>query len=784
MTVPKMDATIRNLDSLAGQGAEAEAVAVLAHPQPGDSLGHYRIEQRCGEGGMGSVYRAWDCALERPAAVKLLHSAAGWSSNPAIRREAHALSRLQHPNIATFFEVGEIHGQPYLALEFVDGMSLAERLRAGPLAPIELQRLGTGLLWALAHAHAAGVLHCDIKPANIVLRPDGDAVLLDFGIAKLLQADALPADAARTANGMVNGSPGYMAPEQLTGATLSERSDLYAVALVLLEALTGEPGCSGRDARERAEATLRGEPRQRAAQLDSPLRTLLVRALSNDPSQRPESAAAMQFELQQLWHHTDEERGPQRMLALEPDCADLDPGLRWIATAVIQTIRTAMAGQSNLELASPPAIASARMGSGAGDSLRLGQQLGCRWVLDGGIAGDAGALHIRLNLTDARNGQSVSRFETVCALENIFALQGRLVEWLSAQLLDITTTAPRPAFDGSEAELCARAELAFRKGGKDGMTESEACYRAVLEHNPDSLPALSGLAGVLPLRYIFTTNPVLLVEAERLARAAIRLDSNAFEARTWLVYVLLRQGRHRAGIAQAAAAAKGNPDASMALYFGASCHAALSRWKPALALYQASLRIDRGRCFSWIGAAWCHQRIGRLEEALFCIRTAERLETEDGPLRTAGCGAFLGEMLRQRGELDLAWRETHTALQRVEHSDFFYRDSFRALALLTLGRIALDRADALAAQTAFNQACAALEARPSMLGGGHLMVQALAGSSLSAHEPASLERARSLYQERPAPWSFEWTWGCSNADTELALELGATHYRALANQRP
>ena len=142
-----------------------------------------------------------------------------------MRREAHALSRLQHPNIATFFEVGEIQGKPYLALEFVDGMSLAERLRAGPLAPIELQRLATGLLWALAHAHAAGVLHCDIKPANIVLRPDGDAVLLDFGIAKLLKADALPADAALTANGMVTGSPGYMAPEQLTGAALIERSE-------------------------------------------------------------------------------------------------------------------------------------------------------------------------------------------------------------------------------------------------------------------------------------------------------------------------------------------------------------------------------------------------------------------------------------------------------------------------------------------------------------------------------------------------------------------------------
>ncbi len=765
-----MDATLRKFDALTSRSTDAPASPVRTRLEAGTSLGHYRIDEICGEGGMGSVYRAWDCALERPAAVKLLHSGPGRSVNPAMRREAHALSRLQHPNIATFFEVGEIHEQPYLALEFVAGMSLANRLRVGPLESAELQRLATGLLWALAHAHAAGVLHCDIKPANIVLRDDGEAVLLDFGIAKLLSVDIGVADSELN-EGMVSGSPGYMAPEQWRGEALSERSDLYGVALVLLEALTGQPGCDGRDANERAAAALRGEPRQRAEALDSPLRPLLTRALSNDPLERPASAAAMQFELQQLWRHADEYRGPWRLLALEPECSNLQSDLHWIGTAIVQSVRTALSGQPQLELASSQAIAGARARAGAADSLRLGQTLGCRWVLDGRISGNAESLQVRINLSDARNAQSLSQFDSRCTLAELPSLHGRLQDWLSAELLASPMTAPRRTFDGSEAELCARAEQAFRKGGKDALTESEACYRAVLEDHPDSLLALSGLAGVLPLRYAVTTNPALLVEGESLARAAIRLDANAFDALTWLVYILLRQGRHRAGIAQAARAAAGNPDASMAHYFGACCHAALSRWKPALALYQASLRSDRTRCFSWIGAAWCHQRLGSLEEALFCIRTAERLESEDGPLRTAGCGAFLGEMLRQRGELDLAWRETHAALQRVEHSDFFYRDSFRAYALLTLGRIALARGELPAAHTAFNQACAALEARPSMLGCGHLMVQALAGRSQAAADRASLDLAQALYRERRAPWNFEWTWGSSNAETELALAL-------------
>ena len=724
---------------------------------------------------MGSVYRAWDCALERPAAIKLLHASIGWSERSDLQREAHALSRLQHPNIATFFEAGEVGGQCFLALEFVEGVSLARRLQAGPLEDHELQRLASGLLWALAHAHAAGVLHCDIKPANIVLREDLSPVLLDFGVARLLGTDLQPAHA--TQSGLIRGSPGYMAPEQILGAPLSQRSDLYTVGLVLLEAITGQQACGGRDMVERAQATLRGEPRLRAEQLTTPLRSLLVRALQDDPEQRPVSAAAMQFELQQIWQQPESESSTARLLAAELDCQELEPSLRWIGTAVIQAVRGALAGQALITLASAQAIADAYAGDTAIGNLALGQKLGCRWVVDGQIAGDAIGLKVKLALSDARTGQLVSQIETSCALEAVFGLHAELLSWLSAKLLGASQLAA-PAFGGSEAELCARAELAFRRGGKDGMTETEACYRAVLVDKPMSVAALSGLAGVLALRYPFTTDPALLVDAERCARLAIRVDKNAFEARSWLAYVLFRQGRHRAGIAQATLGRAGTGDTSMAWYFGACCHAALAHWKPALAWYQGALRMDRNRGFSWIGAAWSHHQLGHFDEALFCIRTAESLESADVPLRTAGCGAFLGEMLRQRGALDAAWEATRSALRRVEQSDFFYRDSYRTYALITLGRISLQRDDAEAAATAFKQALAAMEARPSTLGGGHLVVQSLAGLAASASDPDALARAYGLFAQRAAPWSFDWSWGSSDRETQYALSEAA---RALAH---
>src|SRR5262245_38233322 len=156
----------------------------------GRTISHYRVERRLGAGGMGEVFLARDLALGRMAAVKVLPESLTADARARLFREAQACARLQHPAIATFFEAGEADGVAFLAMEFVAGETLRDRLERGPLSLPETLSIGGALLEALGHAHAAGVLHRDIKPENVMVTGDNLGKLLDFGIARLQEKDA------------------------------------------------------------------------------------------------------------------------------------------------------------------------------------------------------------------------------------------------------------------------------------------------------------------------------------------------------------------------------------------------------------------------------------------------------------------------------------------------------------------------------------------------------------------------------------------------------------------
>ena len=219
--------------------ADAEAGGTLS-----GRIGAYDVVSLIGRGGMGEVYLAHDTRLGRKVAVKLLQP--GLSSNPdALRRfeqEARAASSLNHPNIVTIYEIGDIDDRRFLAMEFVEGRSLAslgrgERRREG------VAHMGAQVARALAVAHAAGIVHRDIKPENIMVREDGYVKLLDFGIARLLPVPSLAGPTAwRTAGpapAVIIGTPRYMSPEQARGEPASSASDIFSLGVVLYELATG-----------------------------------------------------------------------------------------------------------------------------------------------------------------------------------------------------------------------------------------------------------------------------------------------------------------------------------------------------------------------------------------------------------------------------------------------------------------------------------------------------------------------------------------------------------------
>jgi hypothetical protein len=206
----------------------------------GAVAGPYRIVREIGRGGMGVVYEAEDTRLRRAVALKALP--AGYAADPVRRerltREARAAAALAHPNIATIFALDELEGSLFLVSELVQGRTLREEVREGPLPGDRLQRTLVELASGLAAAHAAGIVHRDFKPENIIRCDDGRVKILDFGLARS-QGEAAPTELRLTQNGTALGTPGYMPPEQLSGLDVDARADVFAFGVVAWELATG-----------------------------------------------------------------------------------------------------------------------------------------------------------------------------------------------------------------------------------------------------------------------------------------------------------------------------------------------------------------------------------------------------------------------------------------------------------------------------------------------------------------------------------------------------------------
>ncbi len=262
----------------------------------GTILGRYRLLDRIGAGGMGEVWRAHDANLDRDVAVKLL--APGIIGNAdtreRFRREAHALSRLSHPGVATIFDFDVQEGVEFLVMELVTGGTLESVIERGPLPLADVTRVGAAIAEALHDAHQRGILHRDLKPGNIVLTSAGQPKILDFGIAMLMGADH--GSAKLTQTGMIVGSLPYMAPEQLMGDADSAHTDIYSLGVVLFEMTTGRRPFL----KERAEALMfeifgSAAPAARSLRPDTPdeLDRLIAACLAKEPANRPASAAAV-----------------------------------------------------------------------------------------------------------------------------------------------------------------------------------------------------------------------------------------------------------------------------------------------------------------------------------------------------------------------------------------------------------------------------------------------------------------------------------------------------------
>ncbi len=324
-------------------------------------VGSYVLIERLGAGGLGEVWKARDRRLNRVVALKFI-SATRPGSTPAtdLLREARAASGLNHPNIITVFEVGEAEGGTYLAMEFVEGETLRQRLNRPPVPLEEALEVAAQMAGGLAAAHKNGIIHRDLKPENIMLRADGYVKLVDFGLAKVLpwaapDSSDSTSPVERSDTGQLVGTFTYMSPEQARGQQLTPASDVFSAGIVLYEMLTGEHPFRGPTAMDTLNAILSKEPVSagiRSKRVPQELSNSVARALKKEPGQRFPSGAELNEEL----------RGVRKVLELPapataPEAAKPRGWWGWLAAVLLLIVA----------LASGPWIYRALRGGAAGE---------------------------------------------------------------------------------------------------------------------------------------------------------------------------------------------------------------------------------------------------------------------------------------------------------------------------------------------------------------------------------------------------------------------------------
>ena len=278
----------------------------------------YELMEKIGEGGMAVVYKARCTFLDRWVAIKILRDQ--YANNPEFvdrfQREARAAARLAHPNIVSIYDVGEDQGRHFIVMEYVQGENLKDYLsRRGPLTPQTVAEMGQQVAAALAHAHCRGIIHRDIKPHNLLVSPEGQVKVTDFGIARAAAASSL------TETGVVLGSVHYFSPEQAQGGAVDARSDIYALGVVLYELLTGEPPFTGDSPIAIALSHLDSEPpavAELCPHVPEDLEQAIMKAMAKDPAHRYQTAGELNRALAPAASRTGAQEEPTRVLTAVP----------------------------------------------------------------------------------------------------------------------------------------------------------------------------------------------------------------------------------------------------------------------------------------------------------------------------------------------------------------------------------------------------------------------------------------------------------------------------------
>src|SRR5438477_10032970 len=559
----------------------------------GRTIGHYKISESIGIGGMGEVYLATDITAGRKAAPKLLplRVTGDIERLKRFQQEAHAVVGLSHPNILTVYEIGEDHSIHYIASELIEGETLRERLTRGRMQLSEAVDVAIQVASALAAAHHAGIVHRDIKPENIMLRPDGYVKVLDFGIAKLAEQElptTMPRDEAlllvETNLGSVLGTVRYMSPEQAFGAQVDKSTDIWSLGVVLYEMVTGHTPFTGDTPREVMSSILEKEPPQLTtyvAHIPAELQQIVSKTLRKDREERYRSAHDLLEALKGLRHKLEVEAG------LYPSTA-APSWLRWTRSTalVLGLLVAAMAvavpfyWHRNLTTSSPPeksiavlpfldlsetkdqeyfcdgmseeiidalakveglrVVARASSFSFKGKTAavsEIGKKLNVEDVLEGSLRREGNRVRITAELINARSGFRIWSDTYERELQRVFALQDEITRAI-VDALKIKLAVALPAREQRNTEvydLYLQGLFFSNKSSEEDLRRALSFFQRAVEKDPTFSSAWTGIAKVW---YFLADVYLKPLEAYPLSREAamkaIELDERDAEAHCYL----------------------------------------------------------------------------------------------------------------------------------------------------------------------------------------------------------------------------------------------------------
>jgi serine/threonine protein kinase len=514
-----------------------------------ETIGRYRILSTLGQGGMGIVYEAHDDRLDRTVAIKLMRDAVmGVGTVERFWREARAAASINHPHVCQIFEVGEEAGRPFIVMERLTGETLASRLLRGPLPAREAARQALGLLDALEALHQRSVIHRDLKPSNVFLVSHG-VKLLDFGLARDVSSLVDTASTRLTTPGVLIGTPQYMAPEQVSGAALDARADLFAAGVILFEMLRGKPAFAGATPIAVLEKVLHEHP---PALVGSPfiaaLDAVIHRAVAKNPEQRYQSAAAMASDVRHTLALDDSGEvvrvmSMTRIVVLPFRLLRPDPDTEFLAYGLPDAITASLSAHEGISIRSP--LAASKFASDAPDLRAIAEQLDVDHVLTGTLLRSQDQLRVSVQLIEAPNGRVAWSHGAQATLGDLFQLQDTLTHGIvnalpvgsrAARQIDVPNTS-------RAYELYLRANQLALESGTYRVALS--LYERCIEDDPHFAPAWARLGRTRRVigKYLETDADPMYAGAEEAFKRALTLNPDLPIAHSLYSYLEVEVGR-------------------------------------------------------------------------------------------------------------------------------------------------------------------------------------------------------------------------------------------------